>query len=422
MQLEEDAKISAEADDIKWRRRAGCFEAQAVSRIGIAIPARDEAERIGDCLASLATQRNALGDGLLSEPFFVVVFLNGCNDGSFDIAAQMAPRLPYPLRIFDGDLPPNLNHAGGARHVAMALAADWIEEAGGGSGYILTTDADSRPSPTWIADTLAAFGRGVDAVAGRIELDGADEAALSAALRARGILEEKYEALLTEIFARLDPRPHDPWPRHASEPGASLALTLAAYRRIGGLPIVEFGEDRALVAALENADLKLRHDPAVNVVTSGRLIGRARGGVADALALRSENPQAECDPYLEPAARAVRRAMWRGRLRELSERGALTDVRAWARRLQICSSDASSIARETSFGAFWRFIEAQSPLLQRKSLKPRNLPLQIALAQFVLLVLRRAPIKRRAERRDDIPAAARLEGPPQNSRLPAETP
>jgi cellulose synthase/poly-beta-1,6-N-acetylglucosamine synthase-like glycosyltransferase len=407
--------------DIKWRRRAGFFASKAVGRIAIAIPARDETERIGDCLASLAAQREALGEGFISGPFCVVVFLNGCNDCSFDIAAQMAPLLPYPLRIFDGDLPPNLNHAGGARHVAMALAADWIEEAGGGSGYILTTDADSRASPTWIADTMAAFRRGVDAVAGRIELDRADEAALSAALRARGVLEEKYETLLTEIFARLDPRPHDPWPRHASEPGASLALTLAAYRRIGGLPIVEFGEDRALVAALENADLKLRHDPTVNVVTSGRLIGRARGGVADALTFRSENPQAECDPYLEPAAQALRRAMWRGRLRGLSERGALTDVSAWSRRLRICSSDASSIARETSFGAFWRFIEAQSPLLQRRSLTPRELPLQIALAQLVLLVLRRAPIKRRVEHRDDIPASAPLEGPPQNSRLPAET-
>ena len=88
VQWEEDAKISAEADDIKWRRRAGCFEPKAVSRIGIAIPARDEAERIGDCLASLAAQRDALGDGLISEPFGVVVFLNGCNDCSFDVAAS----------------------------------------------------------------------------------------------------------------------------------------------------------------------------------------------------------------------------------------------------------------------------------------------------------------------------------------------
>jgi cellulose synthase/poly-beta-1,6-N-acetylglucosamine synthase-like glycosyltransferase len=408
------------ADEIRWRRRRGSFESHAVVRIAVAIPARNEAERLGDCLASLAAQRQAFGDPPFPEPFGVVVFLNGCNDRSFDIAAQMAPLLPYPIRILDGDLPPGFNHAWGARHVAMALAADWIEELDGDVGYILTTDADSRPSKTWIADTMSAFRRGVDAVAGRIELDSADEAALSAALRARGVLEEKYETLLTEIFARLDPRPHDPWPRHVSEPGASLALTLAAYRHIGGLPIVEFGEDRALVAALENAGLKLRHDPAVNVITSGRLIGRARGGVADALTFRSENPQAECDPYLEPAVHAVRRGFWRGRLRLLYERQKLMSP-SLCRRLRISSALASHIAREPTFAALWTLVETESSLLQRRSLRPRDLPLQIRLARLVLLGLRCASIKEREEHRGDTLAGAPLEGPPQSLPLPVET-
>jgi hypothetical protein len=57
------------------------------------------------------------------------------------------------------------------------------------------------------------------------------------------------------IHQHLDPRPHDPWPRHASEPGASLAVTLQAYRAIGGLPCIAFGEDGALVAALTASGL-----------------------------------------------------------------------------------------------------------------------------------------------------------------------
>src|SRR5580700_10887250 len=149
-------KILVGADEIRWTRRGGYFESHAAVRIAVAIPARNEAERLGDCLASLAGQRQAFGDPPFPEPFGVVVFLNGCNDRSFDIAAQMAPLLPYPIRILDGDLPLSFNHAGGARHVAMALAADWIEELDGDVGYILTTDADSRPSKTWIADTMLA--------------------------------------------------------------------------------------------------------------------------------------------------------------------------------------------------------------------------------------------------------------------------
>ena len=177
--------------------------------------------------------------------------------------------------IFDVDLPQGFNHAGGARRAAMDLAANWIEELGIPAGHILTTDADSRVLPTWVAENLAAFARGADAVAGTIELDAGDEETLSRALRSRGLVESRYESLLTEIFSRLDARPHDPWPRLASEPGASLALTLAAYRWIGGSPVVPSGEDRALAAALERDDLKLRHEPAVNVITSSRLIGRA---------------------------------------------------------------------------------------------------------------------------------------------------
>ena len=36
---------------------------------------------------------------------------------------------------------------------------------------ILTTDADSQVAPNWIAENLAAFGLGADAVLGRIDLD-----------------------------------------------------------------------------------------------------------------------------------------------------------------------------------------------------------------------------------------------------------
>ena len=121
----------------------------------------------------------------------MAVFINGCNDCSFDIAAQMAPLLPYPLRIVEGDLKPGFSHAGGARRVVMDLAAAWIEEIGGGQGYILTTDADSRPNEHGLPIPWRRLGQRVDAVAGRIELDHADEAALSELLRARGALEGK---------------------------------------------------------------------------------------------------------------------------------------------------------------------------------------------------------------------------------------
>jgi hypothetical protein len=125
------------------------------------------------------------------------------------------------------------------------------------------------------------------------------------------------------------------------------------------------------------------------VITSGRLIGRAPGGVADALAFRTENPQAECDPYLEPVARAVRRAWWRGRLRLLRERGQLAETGAWAPQLKLDPGIASRIARQPFFGVLWGCIEMKSPRLQRVRLTPRDLPMQIGFAEFILIILRR---------------------------------
>ena len=48
-------------------------------------------------------------------------------------------------------------------------------EAGERDGVILTTDADSQVAPNWIAENLAAFEAGAEAVLGRIDLDGEGE-------------------------------------------------------------------------------------------------------------------------------------------------------------------------------------------------------------------------------------------------------
>ncbi len=92
-----------------------------------------------------------------------------------------------------------------------------------------------------------------DAVLGRLALD-EDGRKLPEAVHRRGALESEYEELLTEVFATLDPVSHNPWPHHSTISGASIAITMEAYRRIGGLPRVARGEDQALVAELLRRD------------------------------------------------------------------------------------------------------------------------------------------------------------------------
>jgi hypothetical protein len=99
-------------------------------------------------------------------------------------------------------------------HALVRHGSPWrlaLEKAGKVDGYLLTTDADSRVAPDWIVRQHVAFARGADAVAGIVYDDPAKFRRLPARLRRRGRLEARYSWLLTEIEARLNPDPDDPW-------------------------------------------------------------------------------------------------------------------------------------------------------------------------------------------------------------------
>jgi hypothetical protein len=254
-------------------------------------------------------------------------------------------------------------------------------------GVILTTDADSQVPPDWIANNLAAIDAGADAVLGRLALDEEGDL-LPGALHRRGCLEGSYEALLTELSAAFDPIEWNPWPHHATISGASLALTVESYRRVGGLPRVPLGEDKALVAQLLHHDLKIRFEPGIRVVTSGRIDGRAPGGVADTLRIRSIEPEAFCDEALEPFRIAIKRARSRRQLRSLHQRGELSETGGWRETLRISLDDGRRIAQADTFGRAWSIAEAGSSLLRRRALTPAELPGEIAGARRVLARLR----------------------------------
>ena len=283
---------------------------------------------------------NATGWGRPISPTLVriVVFANNCSDRSASLARKLGAGLSLDVRVVEARLPPAVAHAGAARRAAMDLAEAWLVEAGETDGVILTTDADSQVAPNWIAENLAAFAAGAEAVLGRIDLD-EEGACLPEALHRRGELEDTYERLLTELSWLLDPLGHDPWPHHATISGASLGVTRTAYCRVGRFPRVPVGEDKALIALLSRHDARIRHCPTAHVITSGRTHGRAPGGVADTLAIRSREPDAFCDEALEPFRVAFARAAWRGRLRRLHGAGRLALDQDWATKLGISEQE-----------------------------------------------------------------------------------
>ena len=323
----------------------------------VAIPVKNEAERIGLCLQALAAQ-----EGVDFADLAIVLLLNNCRDDTALRIRELAPDLPFALEVRHAELGPDYANAGWARRLAMDAAADALRP----DGVILTTDADSFVDASWVRVNLSELGRGVDAVAGFITAEPMELMELPPEILERGALEWEYQHLAAELEARADPEPHDAWPRHNQNCGASAALTLAAYRRIGGLPTRAVGEDRALFEALRRADLKIRHSLDAHVVTSARTDGRASGGLADAIRLRTD-PDHPCDELLEVAIMTLRRSLWRNTLRETWRSSRVeAQADAWAHRLRIAVTDVRRAARAPTFGEFWSELEAASPRLTRR--------------------------------------------------------
>ncbi len=352
----------------------------------VAIPAHNEAGQIERCLAALAMQRDASGAPVPEGAFEILIFANNCTDATADVARVFAASIPHPVTVVEERLPPGELSAGLARKRSMDLAAALLKK-NGGAGLILTTDADSTVAPTWFAATLREFERGVDCVAGYIDAHPLELVSLGRPFLRRGRLEDTYLRQVAEIYARCDDQAHDPWPNHRVSSGASLAVTLAAYTAIGGLPPRAVGEDAALTETLKRAGFKVRHSMDVAVSTSCRLDGRAQGGAADTMRLRQAEPDAPCDDDLEPALITVRRAIYRGRLRKLLSGKPMPH--GMPGRWRALETALKTLAQGAAFEDVWQQLCEVSPRLRRgQPLRPSDLPRQIAMANIVLRQLR----------------------------------
>jgi hypothetical protein len=361
----------------------------------VAVPAHNEASYIAGCLAALALQRDETGAPIERGSLEVLIFANNCSDETISIAREASQTIPHRVSIVEEHMPPERLNAGWARKRAMDLAAIRLAEVAPINGLILTTDADSRVAPTWFAATLREFEKGVDCVAGYIDAIPAEYLALGGQFLARGRLEDTYLRYLAELNARCDPRPHDPWPNHRVSSGASLAITLAAYAAIGGLPPQPLGEDLALTAALDRAGFKVRHSMGVYVSTSCRFDGRAMGGAADTMRHRHAVTDAPCDEDLEPALKATRRALCKRFLRRQWMEG--PSARTWPASLNL-SNDIAGLFDGKGCGSFedaWKAVCESSPALQHgPPLRPSDLPRQIAIAKMIVRQLQR-PLSQR---------------------------
>jgi hypothetical protein len=352
-------------------RRAHLISNEGARRVVVAIPARDEADKVGGCLVALGRQTRL--------PDAVVLLLNNCTDMTEQVARSI--EVPFPVEICSTWLSPCDANAGTARRLAMNRAS----LVAGQRGVVMTTDADSIAPPDWVALNIQALTSGADVVCGQAEIDPQDAALIPAHLHADDVLEREYADLLDAIVDRLCPDPADPRPRHTEASGASLAMTAEVYMQAGGVPHVPNGEDRALISALRQIDTRIRHDPAVRVAVSGRFVGRAEGGMADTIRRRLVHQDVFTDDSLEPPGDAFRRADFRRRLRTAWTNGCADADLAVDLRLTPAVLDEH--LRGRFFGQMWEKIERLSPTLLRRRVRFADLHQHIKYARELLLLV-----------------------------------
>ncbi|WP_198969767.1 glycosyltransferase [Xylophilus sp. ASV27] len=205
--------------------------------IGVCIPAHDEEEWIGACLASV---RRAAAQ-VHAEPVCIVVVADDCSDATEAVArSHRCDLLKVQARCVGAA------RAAGAQHL-LARGARWL----------CCTDADSVVPSDWITRQLLCGG---DVFCGTI-----------------GVADWREQpAHVAAAFARH----YQDRDGHRHIHGANLGVCAHAYRRSGGFPSVPAHEDVQLVRTLEarGARIAWMRDP--RVLTSARSVARAPHGFA----------------------------------------------------------------------------------------------------------------------------------------------
>lgn len=328
--------------------------------ISVIIPARNEASNLERSLHALRNQQQSSGIRFSADVYEVLLLLNNCTDESEAVALDYQQRYPtFSLRIASIQLPAKAANVGTVRRLLMNEAYQRLSEVNKPHGIIASTDADTVVDQFWLDQILQETNSGCEAVGGRIltHPDGNP-------VRLNYLRDVTYRMLVAQLEAQIDPQPYDPWPRHFQHFGASLALTCAAYKRVGGLPDVPYLEDEALYRALLRTDTRIRQSPNVRVTTSARMQGQATVGFSEQLRYWSAMNRAKKCQLAEPAGAIIRRLRNRSRLRTSwqnhSIQGKFDSLDLIASELMI---DADWLQHELVvnryFGQLWENVEAQ---------------------------------------------------------------
>jgi glycosyltransferase involved in cell wall biosynthesis len=222
--------------------------------IGVIVPAQNEEETIKVCIESIIA---AAGHSGRANSLWIVVVADACTDAT----AQIARR---ELGTFGRVLECNVRSAGTARRLGVEAVLEHFRGVDAHSIWLANTDADTSVPVDWIDIQLAFADEGVTGVAGIVQLNTEE------CLKAHEIFGSTYHI-------RSDGT-------HTHVHGANIAVRADAYLDVGGWRDLALSEDHCLWGRLRSRGWRVLSSVRSVVLTSARLVGRARGGFADTLA------------------------------------------------------------------------------------------------------------------------------------------
>lgn len=244
--------------------RGECLTIRAADvawRICVVIPARNEELLIERCLRSvLRACQEVQGPNQVD----IVVVCDMCDDSTAFIARHQLQSKGLVLSCDAGLV-------GKARQLGVSFALDGLSIRSLAHTWIASTDADCVVPERWLADQLSYARAGFHAVAGTVDVDCFND----------------HEPTVRERF-RASYLVHEDG-SHSHVHGANLGFSAVAYQRVGGWRSLATGEDHDLWQRLQEAGVRAESTDRLRVVTSGRRVGRAPLGFADALTAHNEN-------------------------------------------------------------------------------------------------------------------------------------
>lgn len=227
--------------------------------IAVVIPARNEEELLPRCLQSIGIARAMLPETVTSD---VVVVSDSSTDRTVQLATAMLAGSGVVLEA-------RVACVGAARSMAVDLALS--RHTGTLTRcWLANTDADCEVPPFWLIDHLRNAEKGFEAVAGIVDVCDFSEHL--------SFVEQRFRSSYRIEADGTHPHIH----------GANLGVRADVYQRVGGWSHLVTAEDHDLWQRFHSRDVRRLSDASLQVITSGRRVGRAPLGFAGALAAHNE--------------------------------------------------------------------------------------------------------------------------------------